>query len=65
MLKRDLALAVDPDLFPAIEGSTDSEMLFYLALTFGLKDDPPGAVARAVGLVEASAGGTASSTPCR
>jgi predicted glutamine amidotransferase len=27
--------------------------LFYLALTFGLEDDPPGAVARAIGLVEA------------
>ena len=51
-LKRDLVLAVDPELFPDIEGSTDSEMLFYLALTFGLEDDPPAAVARAVGLVE-------------
>lgn len=53
-MKRDLALAVDPDLFPEIEGSTDSEMLFYLALTFGL-EDPPAAVARAVGLVEETA----------
>ncbi|WP_456789623.1 class II glutamine amidotransferase [Cellulomonas sp. P5_C5] len=51
-MKRDLVLAVDPDLFPFIEGSTDSEVLFYLALTFGLEDDPPAAVARAVGLVE-------------
>src|SRR6478735_5045612 len=51
-MKRDLALAVDPDLFPFIEGSTDSEILFFLALTFGLEDDPPAAVARAVGLVE-------------
>ena len=51
-VKRDLALAVDPDLFPDIEGSTDSEMLFFLALTFGLENDPPSAVARAVGLVE-------------
>ena len=51
-MKRDLALAVDPDLYPFIEGSTDSEILFFLALTFGLEDDPPAAVARAVGLVE-------------
>ena len=35
-----------------MEGSTDSEALFFLALTFGLEDDPVGAVARAVGLVE-------------
>jgi len=54
--KRDLAMAVDPSLFPLIEGSTDSELLFYLALTFGLEDDPPTAVARAVGLVERVAG---------
>ncbi|WP_205302470.1 class II glutamine amidotransferase [Nonomuraea montanisoli] len=51
-LKRDLVMAVDPVLYPAIEGSTDSEVLFFLALTFGLPDDPPGAVAHAVGLVE-------------
>lgn len=51
-MKRDLALAVEPELFPLIEGSTDSELLFFLALTFGLTEDPPAAVARAVGLVE-------------
>ena len=51
-VKRDLTLAVDPELFPDIEGSTDSELFFHLALTFGLQDDPPTAVARAVGLIE-------------
>jgi len=51
-LKRDLQLAVDPDLFATIEGTTDSETLFHLALTFGLTDDPPRAVAAAIGLVE-------------
>ncbi len=50
--KRDLLMAVDPALYADIEGSTDSEALFYLALTFGLTDDPVGAVERAVGLVE-------------
>ena len=54
-LKRDLLMAVDPSLFPDIEGSTDSETLFFLALTCGLTDDPVDAVARAVGLVEATA----------
>lgn len=52
VLKRDLALAVDPALYPGIEGSTDSELFFFLALTFGLEEDPPEAVARAVGLIE-------------
>ena len=55
-IKRDLAIAVDPSLYAEIEGSTDSELLFFLALTFGLRDDPPTAVARAVGLVEEVAG---------
>lgn len=52
-IKRDLALAVDEALYPQISGQTDSECLFYLALTFGLDDDPPAAVGRAIGLVEA------------
>jgi predicted glutamine amidotransferase len=51
-VKRDLVLAVDPSLYSGIEGSTDSEVLFFLALTFGLTDDPFNAVERAVGLVE-------------
>jgi predicted glutamine amidotransferase len=51
-LKRDLALAVDESLYASIEGSTDSELLFYLALTFGLEEDPPAAVERMVGYVE-------------
>ena len=51
-VKRELLMAVDPSLFPDIEGSTDSELLFFLALTFGLTDDPFDGVARAVGLVE-------------
>ena len=51
-VKRDLVLAVDPSLYPLIEGSADSEVLFFLALTLGLEDDPSGAVERMVGLVE-------------
>ena len=52
LVRRDLALAVDPSLFPDIEGTTDTELLFHLALTYGLEDDPPAAMAQAVGLVE-------------
>jgi glutamine amidotransferase len=51
-VKRDLAFAVDPSLYSEIEGSTDSELFFYLALTFGLQEDPQGAVERAVGFIE-------------
>ncbi|HEY7196812.1 MAG TPA: class II glutamine amidotransferase [Gaiellaceae bacterium] len=54
-LRRELALAVDDSLFASIEGTTDSETLFYLALTFGLESDPVSAVERAVGFVEDTA----------
>ena len=53
-IKRDLVLAVDESLYPEIKGQADTEVLFYLALSFGLEDDPPGAVARAIGFVEAA-----------
>ncbi len=53
-MRRDLLYAVDSSMFDGIAGSTDSEALFYLALTFGLQDDPLGAVEQAVGLVEAT-----------
>ena len=52
-IKRDLVLAVDPSLYPQIQGQADTEVLFFLALTFGLEDDPPAAVEQAIGLVEA------------
>ncbi|MFE2210425.1 class II glutamine amidotransferase [Streptomyces canus] len=52
LMRRELSLLVDPGLYSDIEGTTDSEMMFYLAVTFGLDEDPPGAVARMVGLVE-------------
>ncbi|TMM24411.1 MAG: class II glutamine amidotransferase [Actinobacteria bacterium] len=51
-VRRDLVLAIDPSLFPLLEGSADTEVFFYLALTLGLEDDPPAAVAKAVGLIE-------------
>ena len=55
-LRRDLMLAIDPSLFPAIQGSTDSEVIFNLALSFGLEDDPVAALERAIGFVEVTAG---------
>lgn len=47
-VKRDLASAVDPSLYAEVEGSTDTELFFFLAVTFGLEDDPPSAVGRAI-----------------
>jgi predicted glutamine amidotransferase len=52
-VKRDLTFAIDPSLYPHVRGTTDSEVLFHLALTFGLREDPVAAMTRTVQLVEA------------
>ena len=50
--RRDLLHEVSPELFPFIEGTTDSEVMFFLSLTLGLEEDPIGSVGRMVHLVE-------------
>jgi glutamine amidotransferase len=50
--KRDLILDIDPALYPTIQGTTDTEVLFHLALTYGLMDDPITAVGDAIRRVE-------------
>jgi len=50
--RRELMLAIDPELFPDVHGSTDTEVVFHLALTFGLMDDPVGAMEQTVALIE-------------
>ncbi|MFI8460990.1 class II glutamine amidotransferase [Kitasatospora sp. NPDC085464] len=52
-IKRELSFEIDPALWLDVKGTTDTELMFYLALTYGLEDDPPGAVARMIGFVEA------------
>src|SRR5205807_2300789 len=52
-VRRDLMLAIDESLYAEVAGQADTEILFYLALTFGLEENPPDAVARTIGLVEA------------
>ena len=54
-MRRELMLAVAPELFAGIKGSTDSEVLFHLALTYGLEHDPVAALELAIGFVEATA----------
>jgi predicted glutamine amidotransferase len=54
-MRRDLMLAIEPAIFSDFLGSTDSEVIFRLALTFGLDEDPVGAIERAIGFVEATA----------
>lgn len=51
-LHRELAFAVAPELFPHIGGSTDSEIMFLLAMTFGMQGNVLAGVARMAGFVE-------------
>lgn len=51
-IRRDLLFAVAPELFPRILGTTDSEIMFFLALTLGLERDPHGALSRMAGAIE-------------
>lgn len=51
-VKRDLVFAIAPELFAEIKGTSDSEVMFYLALTFGMQDDVLSGVARMAGFVE-------------
>jgi len=50
-IRRDLALAVAPELYARIAGTTDSEIFFYLLLSNGLGDDPVAAMTRTIGQV--------------
>lgn len=54
-LRRELMLAIAPELFPEIQGSTDSEVIFHLALTHGLEQDPLAALERTIGEIEQAA----------
>lgn len=51
-LKRDLTFDVDPALYPSILGNADTEVCFYLALTYGLTTDPVQGITRMVERVE-------------
>jgi predicted glutamine amidotransferase len=52
LIRRELMLRIDPELFKEVQGTTDSEVFFYLALTFGLIEDPPAAMTRTVAFIE-------------
>ena len=64
-LRRELLLAVDPALFEGIEGRAGSEPPFFLALTFGLEEEPMPALERMAGFVEAVGAATTSPSRCR
>lgn len=51
-LRRDLAFAIAPELFPLIHGTTDSELMFLLALGYGMEDNVKAGLERMAGVVE-------------
>lgn len=51
-LRRSMEAMLDDDLFNARCGSTDSELLFLLALQLGMREQPLQAMANAIGFVE-------------
>ena len=54
-VRHDLMLAIDAERFADVEGSTDTEVVFHLALTLGLEAGPLEALERTVGLIESVA----------
>src|SRR3954454_6779332 len=53
-VRHDLVGAIAPAFFNTLQGSTDSETMFCLALTFGLREEPLPALERMAGFVEAT-----------
>lgn len=54
-LRQALMAKISPEYFSNILGTTDSEIMFHLALTYGLEKDVPSAIAEMVRAVEATA----------
>lgn len=52
ILRRRMDFAIAPELYPGLEGTTDSERMFFLAVTFGLFRDAPTAIRRMIQYVE-------------
>ncbi|MBI3503947.1 MAG: class II glutamine amidotransferase [Proteobacteria bacterium] len=48
---RDLDFAIDPEYYRVRRGTTDSETIFLLMLTYGLARDPEHALARTLGTI--------------
>lgn len=55
LLRQVLLAKIGPEYFQNILGSTDSEVMFHLALTLGLEHDVPAAIAEMVRVIEATA----------
>ena len=50
-VRRDLHMAIAPELYGMLRGTTDSETFFLLALTYGLEQSPKLAFEKTIGFV--------------
>jgi len=64
-VRRELAMSIEPSFFPHLQGTTDSEIFFYLALTYGLDDDAETALRRTVTKILAVTGRAGIKEPFR
>jgi glutamine amidotransferase len=65
LVRRSLMLAVEPTLFKHIQGSTDSELFFYLLLTNGAEQNPLAAFTKTVSQVVGAMRATGTTEPFR
>ena len=52
LMRRELQLEIEPELYNCVQGTTDTETCFYLALSLGLADNPKLGLERMAGRVE-------------
>lgn len=50
-IRRELQLSIAPELFPLLQGTTDSETFFFLAISQGLLTDPKAGMQKMVKMV--------------
>jgi|TARA_R110001583_G_scaffold193866_5_gene363475 glutamine amidotransferase len=54
LVRRELEALIDDKYYCSRQGTTDSELIFYLMLSFGLEFDVHGAIRKAIDVVEAA-----------
>lgn len=52
IIKRELQFDIAPELYTEVHGTTDSETCFYLALTYGLQENPKAAFEKMIKRLE-------------
>jgi predicted glutamine amidotransferase len=51
-VRHEVMMLIDPELYPLVRGTTDSEAIFHVALTMGLAEDPIAGMGGAIRKIE-------------